>query len=200
VPAPWRDVSDILVVTFRHLGLKAFGPVLAFTLNLSPEVEALARSQSSPVGWLHDRISHQLERVLMRPVEFHLVLEEEGGRLHIHGEFQIAAEEAKDARAALRAAGGKWDEGAEQKQSQTTPNPDVGWLNYITESFYRVSFTRNFLPRFGSPKSWNAITFKGSPISSTLLLKQRAASIYEAHRQLIMGRQKLARKRKSKLT
>jgi hypothetical protein len=34
-PAPWRDASDHLKVTFRHVALKTFGPVYSLNLNLS---------------------------------------------------------------------------------------------------------------------------------------------------------------------
>jgi hypothetical protein len=185
-PAPWRDTSDYLKVTFRHIAMKLLGSVYTLNLNLSPEVEAKALSQAYPIGWLHRRTSHHLREALGRPVEFHLVAEQDDdGRLHLHGEFQIADTEATIARGALRKAGGKWDAAASNKQAWTQAEPDAGWLNYITGDLWRIGYTRNFLPRYGSPRSGYAITFKGGPTSSTKLLNQKAAEIYEAHRQLV---------------
>lgn len=184
-PAPWRDTSDQMRVTFRHLAIKTLGPVYTLNLNLSPEVEALARDQAYPLGWLHRRISHHLDRALGRSVEFHLVGEEAEGRLHLHGEIQIADQEAKEARAALRKAGGLWDADAPNRQAVARPDPDAGWLNYLAGDLWRVGYTRDFIPRYGSPRSCYAISFKGSPTSSTELLNRRAAEIYEAHRALV---------------
>jgi hypothetical protein len=195
--APWRDTSDHLKVTFRHVAINGLGPVFDLSLNLSPDIEALARDQAYPLGWIHRRISLYLKRALQRQVEFHLVMEETGSarRMHLHGEMQIGPEEAKEARAAIRKAGGVWAAGAKNKQAVARPNPDAIWLNYITLDLQRLSFTRNMLPRLtlaGRLPS-SAITFAGSATCSNDLLNKRAAEIYEAHRALI-------KKHKSKLT
>lgn len=183
-PAPWRDVSDEMKVTFRHLALKTFGPVYAITLNLSDEVEALARSQDYPLGWLRDRVSYHLKEALGRSVQFHLVAEEAklGRRLHIHGEMQITLPERRKARPALRKAGGAVPEEFKSKQLRIRPNPDAGWLNYLTTDLMKVSFSRNVLPKYGIKPT---ITFAGNAICYTDLLNAKAAEIYEQHRQLI---------------
>ena len=190
-PAPWRDTSEYLVVSYRHLALRSFGPVHTLTLNLSPDIEIKARAQAYPLGWIQKRIADQLKKALGRTVEFHLVLEEaEGHRLHVHGELQISADEAKDARAALRKAGGQWEDEAPQFQAQAKPDPDRGWLDYILLDLGRISFTREFLPRYTHPSGKlpdDAITFAGSPIASTAGLNAAAAKLYDQHRQAVMA-------------
>jgi len=172
------------------LALRTFGPVHDLNLNLSQNVEAMARAQANPLGWLHKRIAHYLKEALGRAVEFHLVVEEaEGHRLHIHGELQITAGEAVEARAALRKAGGKWAGGAPQHQAVARPNPDTGWLYYLVADLWRVTFTRTVLPRYRPGKlSTYAVTFTGNPTSSTSALNARAAALYKRHRQAVMIR------------
>jgi len=189
-PAPWRDTSDVLRITFRHLALKTIGPVCTINLNLRDDVEGLARGQRYPLGWLHRRIAHHLQEVLNRPVEFHLVLEEVGvhrRRLHVHGELQISAEEAKEARAALRKAGGVFPEEARNFQAQTRPNPDGGWLNYLVGDLWRIGFTRSVLPRIAHEARLtnSAITFQGNAASTTQGVNERAKQIYEQQLRMI---------------
>jgi hypothetical protein len=188
-PAPWRDISDPLLVTYLHIALKTLGPVHTLNLNLSAEIEKKARAQEYPLGWLHRRISLHLKRALNRPVEFFLVPEEcDHHRLHLHGEFQVSEDEAKDARAALRKAGGKWDAEASQRQAWTAFDPDRGWLDYLTLDMWRVGFTRNYLPKVTlrpGRVSNTSITFNGGTVSSTKILNAVAELLYEQQRQLI---------------
>jgi hypothetical protein len=191
-PAPWRDTSDHLRVTLRHVALKTFGPVFTINLDLSDKVEALARAQAYPLGWLQKRISHHLKQALGRPVQFHLVLEEAGSghRLHLHGEIQMAFPERRKVRLALRKAGGEWDSEAPQRQLRMRPEPNMGWANYIVGDLWRVGFTRKVLPARGitcsGPAPQSVITFPGEPTCSTDLLDKKAKEIYEAHRELIL--------------
>jgi hypothetical protein len=182
-PAPWRDVTDQLAITYRHLALKASGQVQSFTLNLSPEIEAKARSKASPQSWLQKRIASEL-KALGRDVEFHFVLEEaEQHRLHVHGEMQIAPEEAAEARAALRRAGGRWDGEAPQAQAHSRPDPDAGWVQYLVGDLWRVQFSRTLLPRYRLTKLPSyAITYAGKPTSCTVALNAKATKLYELHR------------------
>jgi hypothetical protein len=187
-PAPWRDATDYLRISYRHLAIQSLGPVFTLTLNLSPAIEAKARSKASPLGWLHKRVAHYLKKELKRDVEFHLILEEtDHHRLHIHGELQINAEEAKEARAALRRAGGKWEDEAIQKQARSEPVRNRGWLDYIVADLWRVQFTRSFLPRYRLNKlPSGAITFNGSATSSTSGLNAKAAALYNQHRSIVI--------------
>jgi hypothetical protein len=186
-PAPWRDVSDLIKITFRHVALKTLGPVYSLSLRLSNDVEAAARAEAYPLGWLHRRISLELQGALGRSVEFHLVAEEDASRrLHLHGEIQIAPHESADARGALKRAGGEWDAEASNRQLHMRSEPDAGWMNYLTLDLWRISYTRDFLPRYSSPRSSYAISFNGGAISSTKLPGQKSAELYTAHRRLIL--------------
>jgi hypothetical protein len=189
-PAPWRDTSDHLKVTFRHIALQTLAPVHTLNLNLSPDIEAVAREQEYPLGWIQKRISHHLKETLGRSVEFHLVAHEgKDHRLHVHGEFQIDAVEAREARGALRKAGGTWDKDALQKQAWTHPSPDLGWVNYLVGELWRVGLTQNILPglTLADPSRVpnSAFTFEGGATSSTAGLNALAKAIYEECRQTI---------------
>jgi hypothetical protein len=187
-PAEWEAASDHLVATYRHIGLKTFGPVCAISCNLRNDIEEQAHKQKYPLGWLRSRVSHHLMSKLNRSVQFQLFLEETPDhtrRLHIHGEYQIPAHEVADASEAVRKACGVIDGKAGDYQVDVKPNPDAGWLNYLLLDLRRVGFARNILPRIALadpariPSS--AVSFGGSAISSTEKLHKRAAEIYEEH-------------------
>jgi hypothetical protein len=190
VPATWRDTSDQLRILYRHLALREFGEVHSFTLNLKPAIEERARNQLNPAGWLLDRIVHHLKAVLRKLPEFHFVLEEaEAHRLHVHGEIQCNSAETAAVRKALRLAGGEWDV-VRQHQAHTDTDPDQGWASYISKDLWKIRFTREFLPKYGNPRSSHAITFSGNAISTTRLLGQQAAKRFEEHRDLVMRSRK----------
>ena len=181
-PAQWRDISDQLKVTLRHVALKTFGPVMAVTLNLSPEMEALARSQTYPLGWLHRRVSHHLNEALQRSVQFHVVMEEAGNdhRLHLHMEIQASFADRRRVREALRKIGGAWNADAPHRQFRTRLQPDIGWANYLVGDLWRVGFTRKVLPADFKPSGpeQTTIRFSGSPTCSTDLLDNKAQKIH----------------------
>lgn len=144
-PTPWRDATDYLRLEYFHRALQTLGPVHSFTLNLSHDIEALARRQKNPGDWLRRRIARRLETGLGRAVDFWLVLEldrdhfdestgRKRARLHIHGELQASADEIEKARACLRLAGGEWEKNR-QFQVQTKPDPDTWWAGYCTKEF-----------------------------------------------------------------
>jgi hypothetical protein len=181
-PALWRDTSDILRCHYAHEAILRLGPVHTFTLRLRDDMEVKARKQGSPLGWLQKRIDRELSNALNRPVQFLLTLEEEKGRLHCHGEFQVDQVEVKTARAALRKAGGSWKTGR-QHQAQTKPDPDVGWTGYISKGFW---MTTPGMRRLMAPfKTKYKVTFRGSPLSITADLNAQAKVLYELHRALI---------------
>jgi hypothetical protein len=141
-------------------------------------MEAKARAQPNPLAWLQKRVDRELSNALDRPVQFFLTIEEDGKRrLHCHGEFQISAEEASAARAALRKAGGEWKV-AKQHQTKTEPDPDDGWSGYISKDFWKATpMMRRLLGR-----SSYAVTVHGSSLSITADLNSRAKALYEDHR------------------
>ncbi len=50
-----------------------------------------------------------------------------------------------------------------------------------------------FVLLYGSPRSGYSVTFSGSPVSSTNLLKQKSAELYNQHRSLIIRRREAER-------
>jgi hypothetical protein len=190
VPAEWRDTSDQLKVLYRHLALRTFGDVHSFTLNLRADIGLQARVQNNPVGWFHDRLVRYLEAELGRSPQFHFIAEEaEHHRLHFHGEIQCSSEEAVAVRGAFRLAGGEWA-AVRQHQAHTEANPDQGWASYISKDLWKVRFTRDFLPRYGAPRSSYAVTFSGNAISTTRSLGREASDLYGKHRGLLMNARK----------
>jgi hypothetical protein len=181
-PALWRDTSDILRCHYAHEALRRLGSVYTITLRLRDDMEARARAQSNPLAWLQKRVDRELSNALKRPVQFFLTIEEDGKRrLHCHGEFQVSAEEASAARAALRKAGGEWKV-AKQHQTKTEPDPDDGWSGYISKDFWKATpMMRRLLGR-----SSYAVTFHGSSLSITADLNARAKALYELHRSRLL--------------
>jgi hypothetical protein len=165
VPAAWRDTSFQLKVLYRHLALREFGEVHSFTLNLRPDIEALALTQSNPAGWFHDRLVRYLKSELGRSPEFHFVVEE------------------------ADLAGGEWDK-VRQHQAHTDVDPDQGWASYISKDLWKIRFTRDFLPQYGNPRSSYAIAFSGNPFSTTFLLGRKAAVLFKEHRELLVQAQR----------
>jgi len=174
-PAKWRDTSPELRVWYLHKALATLGTVYSFTLNLSPEIETDARKQSNPENWLHRRIARQLKRQFGREVPFLAVVEEDEGRLHVHGEFLIEKHESKRARKALRCAGGEWVQNR-QHQAKTRHAPDLGWASYIVKDFWKYG---RFRPWLRDSRVFGKTTITGSLFSATADVKRLAVELYE---------------------
>ena len=194
-PPAWRDVSDTLRLHYFHLALKTLGPVHGFTLRLSHAVEAQARSKGDALGWLTARVARRLKDSLGRPVEVYIVAEEdEAGRLHLHGEFNIVGPEelrvdrvCVKVRKALRLAGGEWPKASKARQRQCevkAASPDAGWSGYLAKDFaFFGPIVRPMLEFYGSSY---APGFKGDQVSRTKKLGEIAGKIYSEHRALVM--------------
>ena len=140
-PAEWRDLSDEFAVEWFHYGLQTLGSSAGFTLNLSPEIEAQIRFKGS--GWLFRRVRHYLQKALGRKPDFWFGLElSKTGRLHMHGELQVALDELVAVRKALRLAGGEWDK-VRQHQAHTKPDASIVWANYGAKEAWRIKPFRN---------------------------------------------------------
>lgn len=139
-PAPWRDLSDVARLEQFHYAVASFGPATAFTLNLSPEVEAQVRKEPKAAKWISARIARRLSEALGRKVDFWFAFEITEGhrqRLHLHGE--IAGLEDNDypaVRKALRLAGGEWKQ-VRQHQAHLEP-ASVVWANYAAKHSFNV--------------------------------------------------------------
>jgi hypothetical protein len=161
--------------------LASDGEFHAMTLNLREDIERLALSKGRGAKrFLADRLAYHLRKALGRTVEFWFVLEFgpiTRGRLHLHGEIQCSLEEAKKARAALRAAGGKWLAPAVRFQAETTHRPDNGCVSYAFKE-----------PLFGSAGILNlsgSASWKDEPFAITRGLKDRARKLYDVLRKHI---------------
>lgn len=180
VPAVWRDLSDVSTLEWFHHSLRHTGPVHAFTLNLSPAIDRLARTKPSAVKWLSRRIALQLKLALGRPIDFWFAVEvtETGQprRLHCHGELQIASSDSVCVRKALRIAGGEWDE-ARQFQAHTSPAPNVGWSHYPRG----LSVLSGVVPYRGRFKNVRR-PINGDWFSATNAVRSGARSLYTGRR------------------
>ena len=179
-PAEWRDLSDPGRAHYYGQASADVGPSLAFSLNLSPEIEAMARSMPSPLGWLAARLAYHLKALLGVPSEFMAAIEETDDvqhRLHVHGILCASPDEAETVRKALRKAGGEWP-GVRQHQAHTSPSPDDGWASYCVKNVAKASPMRRSLPAY----SWFRASFTGDPLFATAGLKRRAKALYTADR------------------
>jgi hypothetical protein len=183
LPAEWRDATDILQLEYFHQALTEQGSVYCFSANLSPGIEAEAKSRPSACDWLRRRLAYHLNAGLSRTVEFFLVLEEnDDRRLHIHGEFAVSEDEVKLARACLRRACGEWKT-TRQHQVKTKPDPDYGWVSYIGKDLRKLTpFMRNLLKG-----SRQAVQFDGSAISVTRQVTRRAKELYDGDRAAVIA-------------
>ena len=145
----------------------------------------------------------QPEGYLGRHVEFVLVPEDdENGRLHLHGEFQISVEEAEAARKAMRVALGEWPAEKDrprgcpawvpnmprQHQVKTEPEPDHGHSCYITKDFWR-SPDRLHIKLFAAMR----VGFDCKPLSATKRLRARAEELYTHDRAMVIEARKVGK-------
>ena len=184
-PADPRDISVYLRAEYLLLALRDSGPVHSFTLNLRPDIEALACADPSTGDFLRRRLTYQLETILGRKVEFFFVVEQAAHRrVDLHGCLGISSQEAKAARLALRRAGGEWP-AARQHQSHTEEEPDAKWNSYITKDcVFSTKFARALCK---SDKSGPKIKFNGSAIYVPQSLGMKAHDLYQGHRRLVFS-------------
>ncbi|MES0167826.1 hypothetical protein NKJ87_17830 [Mesorhizobium sp. M0027] len=185
VPAVWRDLSDLSTLEWFHHSLRHTGPVHAFTLNLSPAIDQLARSKPSAVKWLSRRIALQLKLALGRPVDFWFAVEvtETGQprRLHCHGELQIAPSDSVCVRKALRIAGGEW-KGSRQFQADTRADPEVVWSHYVLG----LSVLSGVVPYRGRFKNLRR-PINGDWLTATNAVRSGARSLYTGRRAQVLS-------------
>ena len=189
-PSDARSMSVYLKAEYLMLALRESGPIHSFTLNLHPDIEALACEDRSTGDFLRRRIQYHLQAVLGRPVEFFFVIEEaDFRRVHLHGCLGVSADEVEAARLALRKAGGEW-EFARQYQADTEEQPDSKWNSYITlECFRTTKFMRALALKCPNPRPMTK--FSGAPLFATRLLTKRAVDLFQSHRRLVLSALKL---------
>lgn len=183
-PSDARSMSVYLKAEYLMLALREIGPVHSFTLNLHPDIAALACADPSTRDFLRRRLNHHLEALLGRAVDFFFVIEQAAHRrVHLHGCLGISAREAKAARLALRKAGGEW-EVARQHQSHTEEDPDAKWNSYITKNC--VFSTKWMRALCEAGKSGPTIKFNGPANFSSRSVGSKAQKLYETHRCLVL--------------
>jgi hypothetical protein len=184
-PSDARDISVYLSAEYLMLALREIGPLHSFTLNLRPDIAAVACADPSARDFLRRRLSYHLEAILGRPVEFFFVIEQADlRRVHLHGCFGVSSVEAKAARRALRMAGGEWFV-ARQHQSHTDEDPDAKWNSYITKDcVYSTKWMRALCEKH---KSGPTIQFNGPANFASRSLAAKANELYEAHRALVLS-------------
>lgn len=175
-PADWRDLTDWMKFYYYQCAAAHMGTGYAFTLNLSPKVEANARKQKSAAAWLLKRIKYQLGKHLpFEDQRLAFVLEQKKvkERLHLHGVI-VTADPVK-ARAAMRLAAGEWER-VRQHQAHTHASPDEGWASYIMKD--------NPLNRNGFFASLRG--FSGEPLACTQSLGWLSKCMYGRDRRAVL--------------
>jgi hypothetical protein len=111
--------------------LRGNDPV-AFSLNLSPDVEAAALRGSAKTV-LQDRLRKGFKRYGLQGMEFGFIIEfTPEGRLHIHGIVANAGKQYQLLRAALASAGGTWAGAGTQYQVDVVSMwYGPGWARYL---------------------------------------------------------------------
>jgi hypothetical protein len=146
---------------------------LAFTVNLAPDVIAVANDNS--LGFT-DYMSRKLKRVVKRLLRsdpsfwlgVHVTKE---GRPHLHGAMDAAPDAAPVVKAALKEVGGDWTAAARQFQVKLRrlEAPD-GWVRYV---FRGLPHARRHVP--------------GKIITITNPLRTAAAKLYEVFRERLVA-------------
>jgi hypothetical protein len=185
-PKAWRDTHDDVRGLFYAVAIRKGGNVRKFDLNLSQEVETLARDQGKHcLAWLHRRVVRQLRRVLGAstgiPTPFWFATEEsDKGRLHIHGEIAFEPHREKLIRKALKTAGGAWADESEEYQLVLRISPNLRGAGYCLKSYSKARpDRRRNMQRYGSPRSMVA-GFEGKAVTASENLKRAAIECHSA--------------------
>lgn len=133
-PPRWKDLDDAGLVYMHVAGAYLLGRVITFTLNLTEDVELLARAEADPAAWLRNRIVRRAKQQLGRRVEVLVCLEVNGkDKLHAHGVIApVTSNEDEAVEDALVLAGGA---GYRGEQVKLKGLPDSGWASYLAKDF-----------------------------------------------------------------
>jgi hypothetical protein len=185
-PKAWRDTHDDVRGLFYAVAIRKAGNVRKFDLNLSDNVEALARGQGKHcLAWLHRRVVRHLRCALGAsqdiPTPFWFATEEsDKGRLHIHGEIAFEPHREKLIREALKAAGGRWDEENAEYQLILRISPNLRGAGYCLKSYPKARpDRRRYMEQIGSPRGMVA-GFEGKAVTASKDLKRTAIECHSA--------------------
>jgi hypothetical protein len=185
-PRAWRDTHDDVRGLFYAVAIRKAGNVRKFDLNLSDDVEALARGQGKHcLAWLHRRVVRHLRRALGAsqgiPTPFWFATEEsDEGRLHIHGEIAFEPHREKLIRKALKAAGGRWEGDSEEYQLILRISPNLRGAGYCLKDYSKARPDRRLNRQmYGSSRRWVA-GFEGKAVTVCEDLKRTAIECHSA--------------------
>jgi hypothetical protein len=185
-PKAWRDTHDDVRGLFYAVAIRIGGNVRKFDLNLSQEVETLARDQGKHcLAWLHRRVVRHLRRALGAslgiPTPFWFAIEEsDKGRLHTHGEIAFEPHREKLIREALKAAGGRWDEENAEYQLILRISPNLRGAGYCLKDYSKARPDRRLNRQmYGSSRRWVA-GFEGKAVTVSVDLKRTAIECHSA--------------------
>ncbi len=193
VPPEWREATDQAKALWYLLGLIQLGSVCALTINLDHENEAEAMTKEGAVDWFRARVARELKIALGRKVEFYLAAEQsDTGRLHFHGCFGIAEDEAKSARCALRKAAGEWPE-HRNHQAKTSANPNARWGSYVVKQFDWVTKEQRQRLEDSSSFAGRKKGYKGAALSVTRGVTAASRQLYNECRTIVIRANTLSR-------
>ena len=111
--APWRNATELIRVLFLQRELETLGACHAFTLNLSHAViQSATKSPKGFVDYIRRRIAFHMKKATNERPEFWFAIEKtHKGQPHLHGAICVCPDQIESVKAALRAAGGKWEKG-----------------------------------------------------------------------------------------
>ena len=131
LPSRWR----LLTKQQQHIVAARLPDAHAFTLNLSPEIEATARAHGDPIAYIAKRVNCYLATSELAGVPYSMVIESSpAGRLHVHGVILMTDTDPAGLKSALSRAGGKISGHAGSRQVKLVPidNPE-GWASYTAK-------------------------------------------------------------------
>ena len=211
MPPQWRHLTDYGRAEYCFKALKTFGRRYTVTLNLSHDIEALARTKPNALEWIRRRIVAQLNPILgevnaliaieearerrvyfsrsRRPRDF--VRVPCPARLHIHMVLTIPFEDdprklsakLKQVRAALWRAGGEWPKGARRSQVKLKPEPDEGWIGYLSKDFWK---TTPYMREMMKGSRLFGVGIQGNVLSLTQPVTEKARKYFERDRVMLL--------------
>lgn len=173
----WRYANEIVKMHYHQKALRklavdsGYRPY-AFTMLLSPELgkQVVARGGS---GYLHERLTLKLKRVLDRTPVMWLILEamktksshnimthgkgpvdHSNGLLHVHGAIALESDEVPILDRVVRAINGSNNRKFNNQELRTKViNDDVVWVEYCSKHKFLNQILLNGLPKYSRSKS-----------------------------------------------
>ena len=135
----WRNLTAPQIFNFSTRTAERAGG-LAFSLNLSDQVEKSAAATRDPAAFMAARITRSLKASGLAGLPFALTLEATHlGRLHLHGVIILGDADLEQVKRALMNAGGKLPGRSASRQLSLTVLTDaLGWAGYCAKDENRT--------------------------------------------------------------